>query len=334
MKAKRTIIHGIRKEKNVNEGHLQMSKAHLPESAATNLLGEKLNKTFQRDKKVIRSEFESGPLAFQKGVAKMKTTSGDEAFMKWSVESMKRLKDLISSAPLATGGYLVFMEFEVDSIEFAGAYFVRESPVVSFHMEDDTYQIDVEKGIDTSELAMAARVNLKRYRAGNDRYHEFTFSGPKKSDYFAKWVEVSLLDKSTEDSEALVRLINLLPEFPIDPDTGEAFEGDKFRKQVLGNINSVGGTVRLNEISKAYWDDEDYLTDFAQKSDIQISHEFQAVDNIIKQLQKYKVKSRSLELAFAKSDLENGRIVLGDEGDQVIITDSKIRDAVQGFLTE
>lgn len=334
MRAIRTIIHGIKKEKQVREGHIVPSKAHLVESDATNLLCEKLNKTFQREKKVIRSEFESGPRAFQNGVSKMKGARTDEAFMKWSVESMKRLKDLISSEPLATGGFLVFMEFEMDSIDFVGVYFVRDSQVVSFHMEDDTFQIDVERGIDTSELAMAARINLKRYSAGNDRYHEFTFSGPKKSDYFAKWVEVSLLDKSKEDSEALVRLIDHLPELPIDPETGAEYVGDKFRKQVLGFINSVGGTVRLNEVSAAYWDNEDYLAEFAQQSDIQISHEFQAVDNIIKQLQKYKVKSKSLELAFAKSDLDNGRVMRGDQPDQVIIKDSKIRGALNELLDE
>jgi len=332
MKAKRTIIHGIRKEKNVNEGHLQTSKAHLAENAATNLLGEKLNKTFQRDKKVIRSEFESGPLAFQKGVATMKGASSDKAFVKWSLESMKRLKDLISSAPLATGGYLVFMEFEMDSIDFVGVYFVRDSQMVSFHLKDNTYQIDLETVVDTSQLAMAARINLNRHRNGEDRYLEFTFSGPVKSDYFAKWVEVSLQEKSAEDSEALVKLLDLLPELPIDPETGAAYEGDKFRKHVLSHINSVGGTVRLNEVSKAYWDDEDYLADFARKENIPISHEFQAVDNIIKQLQKYKMKSRSLELAFAKSDLDSGRVLQGEQPDHVIIKDSKIRGALNELL--
>lgn len=333
MRAIRTIIHGIKKEKQVREGHIVPSKAHLVESDATNLLGEKLNKTFQRDKKVIRSEFESGPRAFQNGVAKMKGAPTDEAFMKWSVESMKRLKDLISSEPLATGGYLVFMEFEMDSSEFVGVYFVRDSQMVSFHLKNNTYQIDLETVVDTSQLAMAARINLKRYRKGKDRYHEFTFSGAVKSGYFAKWVEVSLLDKSAEDSEALVKLIDLLPELPVDPETGEAFEGDKFRRHVLAHINSVGGTVRLNEVSKAYWDDEDYLADFAQRSDIQINHEFQAVDNIIKQLQKYKMKSKSLELAFAKSDLDNGRVLQGDQPDQVIIKDSKIRAALDELLS-
>lgn len=334
MKAKRTIIHGIKKEKNVNEGHLQPSKAHLNESDATNLLGEKLNKTFLQDKKVIRSEFVNGPLAFQKGVSNMKDAPSDEAFMKWSLEAMDLLKILISGVPFATGGYLVFMEFETDSIDFVGVFFVRDSQMVSFHMEDETFQIDVERGIDTSELAMAARINLARYGAGNDRYHEFTFSGPKKTDYFAKWVEVSLLDKSKEDSQALVRLIDHLPELPIDPETGVEYVGDKFRKQVLGFINSVGGTVRLNEISAAYWDNEDYLAEFAQQSDIQISHEFQAVDSIIKQLHKYKVKSRSLELSFARSDLDNGRVIRGDEFDQVIIKDSKIRGGLDDLLNQ
>ncbi|MBK8583309.1 MAG: nucleoid-associated protein [Flavobacteriales bacterium] len=246
---------------------------------------------------------------------------------------MKRLKDLISSEPLATGGFLVFMEFEMDSIDFVGVYFVRDSQVVSFHMEDDTFQIDVERGIDTSELAMAARISLKRRGAGNDRYHEFTFSGPKKSDYFAKWVEVSLLDKSKESSEALERLMTIYLNCLSIQNRAE-YVGDKFRKQVLGFINSVGGTVRLNEVSAAYWDNEDYLAEFAQQSDIQISHEFQAVDNIIKQLQKYKVKSKSLELAFAKSDLDNGRVMRGDQPDQVIIKDSKIRGALNELLGE
>lgn len=77
-------------------------------------------------------------------------------------------------------------------------------------------------------------------------------------------------------------------------------------------------------MGKTFWDDSNFLTDYIDENNINISHQFQAVSTILGRLKKYEIKSGKVKLSFSRADIENGTINVGND-DQIIISDSALR---------
>ena len=334
MEIKRIVIHEIQKEKGVNEANLNLSESLTDVTDNVTFLSERLSDAFKKDEKVIRTEFIEEEDVFQIAINSFLNDKNDETFYEFTELAIKDLRKRLMSSTLATGGYFVFLNYETQNTEYIGVYIVRDTEEVIFNRSVDAGIFTVNKTtvINTSKLAMACRVDLNKLVAGQKRYLHFTHRQTEISDYFVNWIEARLANKSKDDTESLIKIINNIDR-PIDPETNEEFEEDKFRTKIFDYINSIGRTVRVQDIGRNFWNDPDKIVDFAEENDYDINTEFQAVPSILKRLKKYEVKSGKIKLSFSHNDYNLGIIGVGDDN-QVVINSTEIRKQVDKLFEE
>ncbi|WP_111308674.1 nucleoid-associated protein [Confluentibacter sediminis] len=325
MKIKRLTIHQIEKNQGVLEAHLTTSDGLISVDEEVIFLSERLNDTFRKDEKVIRTEFLEDEDLFQKSLKDFASKKNDKSFYEFSKSSILRVKKLLQSSNFATGGYFVFINYEYRKSEYVGVFIVRDSEEVIFNKKgQNTFVVNKTTVINTDKLAMAVRVDIGRLSNKEDRYLQFTHKLASTSNYFSDWIEANLLDRSADDTKALIKLIDDLTEFPIDPETGVEFDSEMFREKVFNYINSSGRVVRLRELGKTFWDNSDFLTTYIDEHGINMNHEFQAVNVILSRLKKYEIKSGKIKLTFSRADIESGRVDIGNNN-QIIITNETLR---------
>lgn len=329
MEISKVTIHQIKKEQGISYTELFESSILLDVNENVQNLIEKLNEAFAKDEKVIKSEFLEEVNVFQrtlKGYNESEDENNNDQFLNFTRDSIGRIRDLLTGATLATGGYFVFSEYLYRTRRYVSVFLVRDSEELIFNRsaEGNYFVVDKTTIINTSKLAMAVRVDLARLTDGADRYLHFTHKQADISDYFITWIEVQISDKSREDTVALVNLINNIDPLPIDPATNSPYEAEKFRNKIYDHIQSVGRVVKISELSNSFWGNRDFLSNHIEENDININQEFRAAPSVLTRLKKYTVNAGSIKLSFSKSDISSGRVFKGD-GDQVVIESPQFR---------
>lgn len=324
MDVKKIIIHQISKEQGVSEAHLDLSEDLISIDNEVTFLTEKLSKSFNKDERVIKINFLEEEDVFQKSLNIFLKSNSEESFKEFSLKSINRLKDILLGVMLATGGYVIFIEYEINSIRFIAVFIVRDSKEVTLEKSDSKngFLVQLTKIVKTENLAMATRIDIAKYLKSEDRYLHFTHVKGNTSEYFIKWIEAEVADKSKDDSKTFIKILNNV-ELPQDKITGMQMEETTFRKKVHDYIGSAGGIINIKDISKHFWDDEDLLSNFISDNNITIDMEFRSTNKIIDQLNKYTVESGKLKLSFSRKDYNQGVVKRG-KNNQVIIEDEHL----------
>ncbi|RUA33693.1 MAG: hypothetical protein DSY77_08980, partial [Bacteroidetes bacterium] len=291
MEVTRIIIHQISKEQGVIEAHLDLSENLIPIENEVTFLTEKLSKSFNKDERVIKINFLEDQDVFQKSLNIFLNNDTDDDFKEFSVKSINRLKDILLGVIFATGGYVIFIEYEINGTEFVSVFIVRDSKEVTLEKSDSNNEFIVQltKIIKTENLAMAVRIETAKLLNGDDRYLHFTHVKGNTSEYFIKWIEADIVNKSKEDTRTFIGMLNHV-DVPIDNLTGEKMEESTFRKRVHDYINTAGGVINLNDISKHFWGDEQKLSNYAEENNITIDMEFRSTKKVLDQLNKYTIE--------------------------------------------
>lgn len=326
MEVRKSIIHLIDKEQSVNPS-LQLSTSLMIIEDNVIRLTEKLNDAFRKDEKVLKTEFTiDNALAFQSAVREFVVNSSIDSFIAFSENSISRMIDLLTGNNLATGGYFVYTEYLYRNINYLGVFIVRDEEEIIFKRDDQgAFEVNTTTIVNTNKLAMAVRIDVDKLRGNEQRYLHFTKKQVHLSQYFFDWIEADLAERSAEDTQKLIALINHLgiDEMPINPNNNEKYTPDEFRTKLYDNILSTGRIVRIRDISKTFWDDDDFLTNKFEELQIEISSEFQAPENSLKKLKKYEIISGKIKLVFSQNDIDQGTISLGD-GNQIIIESEEL----------
>ena len=195
-------------------------------------------------------------------------------------------------------------------------------------MNEDTHEFVVQltKIVNTNKLAMACRINVNRLVNGQDRYLNLTHKQGSESEYFIEWVEAELAEKNKEDTNTLLRIIADIDR-PIDPDTGEEYEENKFRKQVHDYISGNGQLINIFDLGERFWDNSQKVSDFAEGLDLIINTEFRS-SGAIKKLDRYSYTSGKIKLDFSHKDYRNGTVrVLSDN--TVLINSEELSEKIR-----
>ncbi len=326
MEVRKSIIHFIDKVQSGNPS-LQISPSLMNIEENVNMLTEKLNNAFRKDERVLKTEFiDDDAQAFQNGIQDFINTSTNETFLAFAENSINRMIDLLTGNNLATGGYFVYSEYVYRNINYVGVFIVRDEEEIIFKRDEEGgFEVNTTIVVNTNKLAMAVRIDIDKLTTNEQRYLHFTKKQAHASQYFFDWIEANLAERSAEDTKKLIDLVNQLEvdEFPINPDNNERYTPDEFRTKLYDNILSSGRIVRIRDISRTFWDDEDFLTDKFEELNIEISSEFQAPANSLKKLKKYEIVSGKIKLVFSQNDIDAGRVSLG-EGNQIIIESEEL----------
>jgi nucleoid-associated protein len=326
MQLKKAVIHLIDKEQGTNP-RLDKSSAPLSIDANSIELAERLNEAFKRDEKVLKTEFVEAKSVFQTKVEAFSRNTSIENFMEFAESSLLRMVDLMSGNNFATGGYFVYMEYKYKNTTYLAVFMVRDSEEIIFKKTDsNNYTVNTTTIVDTSKLAMAVRVNYLSFVNNEKRYLHYTKRQQHQSDYFIRWIEADMAEKSIDDTKALLKIIDSLDasELPVNPESGDKYSSEEFRNHLYDFINSSGRLVRVRDLSRSFWDDENFLSEKAEDFNIDINGEFQAALSILKQLKKYELKSGKIKISFSKADKDRGRVRRGDNN-QIIIDSEEIR---------
>lgn len=323
------IIHLIDKEQGTDPVLIPSANLIVVNENVNNLT-ERLNDSFRKDEKVLRTEFTENRLIFQNGVRNFSENNSNEIFFNFSNDSLGRMIDLMSGVNLATGGYFVYIHYVYRNTNYLGVFVVRDIEQIIFDKPENSenFTVDTTTVINTDKLAMAVRIDLDRLRNNQTRYLHFTKKQTHQSRYFIDWIEAELADKSGDDTLALIHLINNLneDEFPINQETNQRYESEDFRRHLLNHINSSGKIVRIKELSSTYWQNEDFLIDKAEELGLDINGEFQGVDKYLKRLNAYEIKSGKVKLIFSQKDIDDGIVYKGDNN-QIIINSEELSNA-------
>jgi nucleoid-associated protein YejK len=335
MQTSKAIIHFLEKESGENEAFPDFSENLIQVNEDLNLLIERLNKAFNKNGQVVKTEFRNDEYyPFQQRFRNYWDANRSiETFYEFTWRALNSLSRIIQGSTLAKGGYFIFAEYRTNNKDYLGVYLVRENEEFFFNKEGGYFVVNRDDIPDTSNLAMACRIDLTRFYNNEERYHQFTRHKQQNiSDYFINWIEADLADKSKDDTRTLINIINNV-ELPEDPVTEEQYEEEKFRRNLFDYINSVGRVVKMDELGENFWGDPDYLLNYAQEHEIEIDQEFQADNNILKTLKKYEAKRGNLKISFTKSDYDKGVVYKGD-GDQIVIDSEQIRQQIDQYFPE
>jgi nucleoid-associated protein len=227
----------------------------------------------------------------------------------------------------------VYSHYESHGRNYLAIFIVRDAEKVIFKHDPirKIFVVNTTTIIDTDKLSMACRIDLDKLQNKEDRYLQFTnYKQQEISDYFVNWLEASQVSKIAEDTKSFLKIIDNI-DIPIDPDTDEEYEEDKFRSNLHRMVISAGGILRVKEISAQFWDDENHLFEYIEENDININGEFRVSKTIFNRLNKFEVTTGKIKLSFSKGEWKNGTVRKGDKN-QIVIESSILRAKIDALI--
>lgn len=327
------IVHKLEKEPGESNSTLIESKKILPVTDRVIDLVMRLNKSFNRDD-IFNATFASGSIShYYTGFTSYYEAAFEEAaFLSFTATALKGLASELRAVTAAKGGYFVFINYEVEEKTYFGTYLVRDTEGVLFSLADaeDVFEVNSITYLDTSNLAMACRIDIERFTNAEGSYIQFT-KHPKRaiSDYFLRWVDVHEISNSEDNT---VRLVEVFDNILVQEGTEfEEEDVDKVRKQAYNYImNKAKKNVNLKEISAYIFEDESYLPNYVINQEIEIDTEFRAHAPTLKKLDKFVAKADNFEVKFTLGSWKEGRISV-DNG-IVIIESQTLADIIEDIM--
>ncbi len=276
---------------------------------------------------IVYAEF-SGHSAFKQEYDKYKKHRSARAFLQFSSSSMQQLKQVIDNVTLATGGYYVYCAFEENNTLFDIIFLVRNTQGKIFNWRQNTYTIANIEYLNTSDLAMACRIDAARYDMGMPHYLSFIrLKQPEVSDYFYNWVgiEQQTRTNSKEYTRKLYEVLHLVDP-PVDAD-GKALDTIEFISRVYDYIkNAPSNNVNINDISAHFFGDETKIQRIAQQHNILIDTEFNYDKNELRKFVALHISAGDISVKITRKALKDYIRVTGDD---VIISSPQLAEKVK-----
>jgi len=246
-------------------------------------------------------------------------------FVDFSKDSTTDLKKRIEPIQAAKGGYLVFAEYE-SYRRFLAVFLVRNTTSLSFSDEliDEQFGINLVNHVDVENLAMACRINLQSFETNETRCLSFINSNSDDAQFFIRWISADETGSNEEDSKQLLKLLKIIPT-PIDKVSGESIQRESFLSNVYKVITaSPNKIVNLKTLSSEFYENEDYIPNFAVEKNFTISHEFKGHSLTFKKLIQISAKADDIELSFPMKVYRNKVRIDENNPNQIIIDSEKL----------
>jgi len=241
------------------------------------------------------------------------------SFSKYVLQDLKTRMDSISQSK---GGYVIFAEIKNQKEDFFVVFVVRDKTGKNFFYKDKTMQINEVIHIDTNKLAMACRINIRSYKANEDRYLSFlSTTQDEASKYFQNWIGAEAQSKSYEDTKALRTIISNI-DIPANED-GNVPSREEFRARIYDLCTKTySKEISLRSISEDVWKDPNYISNYASNNGIIINDMFEADTTELKKMKKYSISGDNIKLDFPP-DYFGKKIYFAPDNDDTIIIKSK-----------
>jgi nucleoid-associated protein len=314
------IIHNLNKE-ILGDAALYLSKDALnPSDTKSVSLIENLNSRFKDNiSHGVFTEHHDDATTFKTEFDKcLKKITKDE-FVEFSNATAKLLYTKIETIRQARGGYLVYADYEDRGHHFFSVFFIRDKKDMQFSSRDGVITIGEIICVETDKLAMACRININSYQGysagGSSTYLGFvSIKQSETSDYFLNWIGAEKKKRDNEDTKALVKIINSMP---VPEEDGKAMSQEGFRRKAYDAILAYNKSpLNINTVSQVLFGDALAISQFAENKGVEISTEFYASRDALRNLVSYHVKADKIDLKFPpeyygdKIRMESGMVII------------------------
>ncbi len=326
MELKKIIIHELIKEQKLTLANEYLSSSVYDINGDTIDLADRLNRSFIRDSITYAifkiEEGDKFPNYFSHY-----QLSGQQNldFVTFTRSAIMNLKQIISPIIFASGGYFVFAEYQEGNINYVSVFLIRDEKGLVFRKKQDGkgFEINSVSHLNTSKLAMGCRINIDRYKNNDGKYLALIKNKSRElSDYFNRWISTDQPESSSEYTDTLYQIVsNITP--PINPETGNNYEIDEFRKKVHDYVNNhPSKMVNVSELSYYFYHDNDTIPFYAQENNFPIDSEFKADGRKLRKFWRLEVNGDGIQLKFSRGDL-NTKVRFSEENPDMILIESK-----------
>lgn len=317
------IIHELKKESGTNETQLICSD-ELSEINDNSIgLVSALNNSYNSDKILYavfdKSEGKYFPEKFQEY---KDSAQDDEEFISFTKRVIGNLETSIKPVNLATGGYFVFAEYISNTNNFLSVFLIRDTEGMTLSKTENSFIIDSVEYVDTSNLAMACRINKGKYDIDEENYLSLTQLRQQDiSEYFKNWISIEQIETSSEYTKQLYDIISQI-ERPINPETNNEYEIENFRNLVYSYASSSPNrTINLRDLSQHFYNDPDTISNYAMENDIAIDTEFRYNSRQLKRFVKLEVKRDGINFSITRGAFDD-KVDFSEEDESLVIISS------------
>lgn len=338
MQLEKIVIHEIEKKPKETGATLNLSKNCLKVSSKSENLAERLLNSFNEEGPQYAIFDEESGSTFQSSYNNYLDSLKDDAcFLSFTVEVTTALKEQISSVILAKGGFLVFIWYKYNSIDYLSVFLIRDNKGIIFEKNSQSQVFDINEieYMNIDKLAMACRINLygfKNFINSNQKYIALIKKRQSDiSDYFYNWINIKQPESSKDYTKKLYDIISKLP-LPLNTETGQHYSIEDVRQLVVDNINSAHKIVKLDILGEQIYNDKSIIIKYVHENEIIIDNEFRADSKTLTKFFKVSVKADGISVTFARGDF-NEKIRTGTDNPNITIIESgKFAEALRKQL--
>lgn len=323
MKLNKIIIHELSKESGSNETELNLSEQLVDIDDNSTGLVRALNSTYNSDK-VLYAVFDKseGKYYPEKFAEYKESEQTDEDFVLFTRSVIGNLETLIQPVILATGGYFVFAEYTSNTYNFLGVFLIRDTEGKTLSKTENSFTIDSIEYVDTSNLAMACRINYSKYDTDEENYLSLTQLRQQDiSEYFKNWISIEQIESSREYTKQLYDIISQI-ERPVDPNTEKEYEIETFRNLVYNYASSSPNkTINLRDLSQYFYDDPNTISNYVLENDIAIDTEFRYNQRQLKRFIKLEVNRDGINFKISRGSFDD-KVRFSEEDESLVIIES------------
>lgn len=218
---KRLIAHHIVKEKNKTAAALTARKTVLPATTdLADLLIDQLSESFKNrnpfaglfrtegatPKETSEAATEKTDLAFRQSLIAYLEVNSDDAFVDFTTTAAGILRDEMAGQPLATGGYVVFAEYQAGNESYLMTALLTTKATPSF---DKDLNLIATNPLDFEHLRHGARIRLKGVRANLEGVVQFASQRAEGvSDYFVAFLGCEPILRPAVQAQLLLGVVN------------------------------------------------------------------------------------------------------------------------------
>ena len=332
MKLHRIIVHELKKISGESKASLDLSSELIPQNGISLDMLTELDRRFST-LSLTYAMFDMNPKNnFPILFDEFHLNRTNETFVDFSTNSIKILEDTIKVKFTATGGFVIFAEYE-NKYNYLAVFLVRNKKSKILHKKQGSSTFDLTETltIDVENLAMAGRINIDNFinKEASYRYITFVNKRNEDSEYFLKWFSIIDKHSNKEDTKIFREIINNI-DLPRDENGEVTCNREEFVNNVLNLIKqSPNRIVNLRTMGETLFNNSEALIAYAEENNKILNHEFKPHPDEIRKLFTVKANAEKIFLNFPLNYLKNGRVYLDSNLGTIVIQSKALVEKIQ-----
>jgi len=325
MNVNKIVVHSLIKNENQQMASVDLSQDLLDINDMSVDLVQRLDASYRKTE-ITNAVFDDnhGNVFPKEFKDYLKHNNGDAAFLNFSQETIKNLREKVENISPAKGGFLVFTEYRNDERNYVSVFLIRDTIGMLFKKDKgkSSFIINPAEHLDLDKLAMACKIDLLKYESDSGKYLSFIKRKMENiSEYFINWIAVKERESNKIFTDSLYELVNLV-DLPLDENNKE-IPREVFRARIFDYVKSAPTRIiNINDLSKFFYSHESYLVDFAEKHNITLDTEFQPDGRVMKKFIRIDLESDGIHIRFSRGELQK-KIRFDDQNKNIVIIESE-----------